>query len=100
MQSARQHHHPVFAAFGLTHHQHLAIKIHIFDTQAQPSIKRMPVPYSSLANQAIAPKRDTTSALVKTEGIRLGRVERWTSVSQGKLIASTSRYKNSKALSA
>lgn len=64
----------------------------------------MPVPYSSLANNAIspsiAPKRAATSVWVNTEGIRLGRVGRCTSVNQGKSMASTSRYKNSKALSA
>jgi hypothetical protein len=70
----------------------------------KPSIKRMPVPYNSLTNNAmlpsIAPKREATSALVNTDGIRRGRVGRCTSVSQGKSIASTSRYKNSKALRA
>ncbi len=34
MQRARQHHHPVFTAFCFPHHRHLAIKIHVFETQA------------------------------------------------------------------
>ena len=34
MQRARQHHHTVFTAFCFPHHRHLAIKIHLFETQA------------------------------------------------------------------
>lgn len=41
-----------------------------------------------------------TSATVNTDGMRRGRVGRCTSASYGSLTPSTSRYKNSKALSA
>lgn len=48
----------------------------------------------------MAPSKDATSVLVKTEGMRLARVGRSNAVSHGKSIAKTWRYKNSNALSA
>ena len=32
-QRARQHHHPIFAAFGIPHDDDLAVKVHIFDAK-------------------------------------------------------------------
>jgi len=57
-----------------------------------------------LASKAVSPSiavsSAATSVLVKTDGMRLGRVGRCISVNQGKLVPSTSRYKNNKALRA
>jgi len=33
-ECARQHHHPIFAALGFAHDDHVAVKIDIFDAQA------------------------------------------------------------------
>ena len=65
------------------------------------SIRRIPVPYSSRANSAVGPSicanTLATSSLVKTLGIRRLLVGRLMSLSDGRSISKTSRYKKNGA---
>jgi len=75
-----------------------------FTRRRNPSLSRMPVLYNSLASNSstpvIVPNKAATSVTVITDGMRLGRVGRCTSSSQGNFTPRTSRYKKSRALSA
>ena len=77
-QRLRQHHHPVLAAFGIAHHDHPAIKIHILDAQAKtfhhpatpmPADKKAhPIKAGFLRLEAIVQVTNTLSKLVKEPG--------------------------------
>ena len=68
------------------------------------SIRRRPDPYSSDATSQGVPRRwsstAATSSTVSTTGMRVGRLARTTSSSQGRSRPSTSLYRNSSALRA